>query len=592
MKLSFLHLDPEARTAYFRLLGYVRPHWKAFAASVLGMLLYALSQPAFTALIRPLLNGSFAHVKVPYLDWIPLVIVCIFLIRGLAGFGATYGMAWVGRRVIERLRTEMFARLVHWPASQYDRLSGGFLVSTMTYNIEQIAEGITYALTILIRDSLTVMGLVGWMVYLAPGLCLFLLIVAPLVLVLVRALSRRFRRVNTQIQQSMSEVTRLSEEAVATQAVIKTYNGADWIRKRFEPANRRNRDWNLKLGLNLAASGPLIQFVAGVGIALVVYAALLSTWFHVASVGTFISFLSALLLLLAPLKHLTNVNAPIQRGVAAVIPVFEILDSEPECLDQGLPLHQSRGEIEFDRVSFRYDENLPPVLEDLSFRVHPGEVVALVGRSGSGKTTISELLVRLYDTDSGTIRLDGRPLQDWRLADLRRQMTLVSQDGLLFNATIAENMVYGCEEPVGRAALEVAATEACLIDEIRKMPQGFDTSVGERGLLLSGGQRQRVMIARALLRKSPILILDEATSALDTVAERHVQQAIALTMSRKTTLIIAHRLSTVEQADRILVLENGRIVEEGTHAELLAKAGAYAHLQRSLAETRAAGPVP
>jgi subfamily B ATP-binding cassette protein MsbA len=584
MKLSFFHLDPTARRAYFRLLGYIRPHWKAFAASVLGMLLYALSQPAFTALIRPLLNGSFAHEKVPYLDWIPLVIVGVFLIRGIAGFGATYGMAGVGRRVIERLRSEMFSRLVHWPAAQYDRLPGGLLVSTMTYNIEQVAEGITYALTILIRDSLTVLGLVGWMVYLAPGLCLFLLVVAPLVLILVRTLSRRFRRVNTQIQQSMSEVTGLSEEAVVSQAVIKTYNGADWIRKRFEAANRRNRDWNLKLAANLAASGPLIQFVAGVGIALVVYAALLSPWFHVASVGTFISFLSALLLLLAPLKHLTNVNAPIQRGVAAVIPVFEILDSAPECLEGGLPLTESRGDIEFDRVSFRYDESLPSVLEDITFRIHPGQSVALVGRSGSGKTTISELLVRLYDTSSGTIRLDGRDLRDWSLADLRNQMTLVSQDGLLFNATIAENIAYGCEGPVERAALEFAATEASLIEEIRKMPLGFDTPVGERGMLLSGGQRQRIMIARALLRKSPILILDEATSALDTVAEREVQQAIARAMSRKTTLIIAHRLSTVERADRILVLENGRIVEEGSHADLVSKSGAYAQLQRSLVD--------
>ncbi|EQD53644.1 lipid A export permease/ATP-binding protein MsbA [mine drainage metagenome] len=586
MKIAFFNLDQNARSTYFRLLRYIRPYWGMFAASAFAMLVYALSQPAFAALIRPLLNGSFEHERVPYLDWIPLIIVGIFLIRGLAGFWATYGMAWVGRRVIQKIRSEMFARLAQWPAERYDQLPGGMLVSALTYNIEQVAEGITYALTVLIRDSLTVVGLLGWMLYLAPGLCLFLVVVAPLILLLVRNLSRRFRRVSSRIQETMGEVTRIAEEAVAGQAVIKSYNGAEWIRRRFEQVNTHNRDWNLKLALNMAASGPLIQFVAGFGIALVVYAALLAPVLHVVSVGTFISFLSALLLLLAPLKHLTNVNAPIQKGVAAVMPVFEILDSPGEDLQSGRPLELAKGAIEMEQVTFSYGPSQPPVLEGISFRIHPGEMIAVVGRSGSGKTTLTELLVRLYEVNSGVIRLDGRDIREWRLADLRRQITLVSQDGILFYGSLADNMCYGCTSPVSPSELEEAAAEASLLDEIRKMPEGFQTSVGERGLLLSGGQRQRVMIARALLRRAPILILDEATSALDAVAEQNVEKAIRKASEGRTTLVIAHRLSTIERADRILVLDSGRIVDEGTHAQLLKRLGLYTLLHQSQAENR------
>lgn len=586
MKIAFFSLDRNARTTYFRLLRYIRPHWGMFAASAFAMLVYALSQPAFAALIRPLLNGSFEHERVPYLDWIPLIIVGIFLIRGLAGFWSTYGMSWVGRRVIQKIRSEMFERLAHWPAVRYDQMPGGMLVSALTYNIEQVAEGVTYALTVLIRDSLTVVGLLGWMLYLAPGLCLFLVVVAPLILLLVRNLSRRYRRVSSRIQETMGEVTRIAEEAVAGQAVIKSYNGADWIRGRFEEVNTHNRDWNLKLALNMAASGPLIQFVAGFGIALVVYAALLAPLLHVVSVGTFISFLSALLLLLAPLKHLTNVNAPIQRGVAAVMPVFEILDSPGEDLASGLSLPRATGAIEMEEVTFSYGPSQPPVLEGVSFRIQPGELVAVVGRSGSGKTTLTELLVRLYEVTTGVIRLDGRDIREWRLEDVRRQITLVSQDGILFHGSLADNMCYGCASPVSPGELEEAAAEASLLDEIRKMPEGFETSVGERGLLLSGGQRQRVMIARALLRGAPILVLDEATSALDAVAEQKVQQAIRQASRGRTTLVIAHRLSTIERADRILVLDAGRIVDQGTHAELITRSGLYALLHRSQTENR------
>lgn len=589
MKISLFNLDPHARTTYFRLLRYLRPYWGMFAASAFAMLLYALSQPAFAALVRPLLNGSFEHARVPYLDWIPLIIVGIFLIRGLAGFWATYGMSWVGRRVIQQVRSELFARLVHWPAERYDQIPGGMLVSTLTYNIEQVAEGITYALTVLIRDSLTVIGLLGWMLYLAPGLCLFLLVVAPLILFLVRTLSRRFRRVSSRIQETMGEVTRITEEAVAGQAVIKSYNGAKWIQDRFEDVNRHNRDWNLKLALNMAASGPLIQFVAGFGIALVVYAALLAPVLHVVSVGTFISFLSALLLLLAPLKHLANVNAPIQKGVAAITPVFEILDSPAEDLDSGIPLVRARGEIEMEGVTFGYDPNQPPVLTGVNFKIHPGELVAVVGRSGSGKTTLTELLVRLYDVNSGVIRLDGRDIREWHLEDLRRQMTLVSQDGILFSGTVAENITYGSGSPVGARELEEVAAQAALLEEIQKMAEGFETPVGERGLLLSGGQRQRVMIARALLRRTPILILDEATSGLDALAEQKVQQAIQRASEGRTTFVIAHRLSTIERADRILVLDRGQIVDQGTHAELIQRSGLYTLLHKSQAEHRRGG---
>jgi len=563
---------------YRRLLAYARPYMAQFAAAVLAMGVYALSEAAFAYMVKPLLNEGFVERDQTVIKFLPLIIVAIFISRGIAGFVSTYGLTWIGRRVIKSMREDVFNHYLRLPNTFYDKSSAGHLLSRLTYNIEQVAEATTNVLTVLVRDTLSVIFLAGLMVYLNWRLALFMLFVGPLIAGLVGILSKIFRRYSARIQYSMGDVTRVAEEAVSGHRVVKVFNGQDYEADRFEQANEHNRKLHMKLASVTAGSVPVIQTIMAVGMAGIVYVATRESM--QINVGDFGSFLSAMLLLMAPMKRLTNINSSLQRGIAAGSSVFQVLD-EPLEVDEGsVPIERARGDIEFRDLCFEYSKDKGSVLNHINLKVDAGTTCAIVGKSGSGKSTLVALLPRFYNPTEGCILLDGLDIRNYRLHDLREQISLVSQDITLFNDTIENNIAYGCREKVTRESIEAAASAARVMEFAAQLPQGLETMVGDRGVLLSGGQRQRIAIARSLLKNSPVLILDEATSALDTESERHIQQALEVLMKERTTLVIAHRLSTVERADCIVVMHEGRIVEKGSHAQLLALDGYYANLYR------------
>lgn len=572
--------DGSALAVYLRLLGYVRPYWGIATLAVVAMVIGGATEAVFAWLIKPMLDAGFVGQDPMVVRLIPLGLLAIFIVRGIATFGATYGTGWISRNVIGRLRSEVFERLLSLPRRYFDESSSGMLLSRLTYNVEQVARAGTDALVIIIRDVATAAFLLGYMAWISWRLALIFLALGPILALVVVYVSKRFRRISHRIQRSIGTVAYIAEEAIEGNDVIKVFGGQAQERNRFEAANESNRRQFMKFMATKALSAPVVQFCAAVALAVVVYLATLQNVVQSITVGSFVSFITAMLLLLQPLKRLTNVHAMIQKGVAAGESIFEIIDEVPESDTGRIEVARVEGRIEYNDVRFRYREGGAEVLCGISLSIAPGETVAIVGRSGGGKTTLVNLLPRFYEVSAGSILLDGYALSEYRLAALRRQIALVGQQVMLFNDTIAGNIAYGRLGEVSEAEIRQAAEAANARGFIERLPQGFETPVGENGVLLSGGQRQRIAIARALLKDAPILILDEATSALDSESESHIQQALETLMQGRTTLVIAHRLSTIENANRIVVLDQGRVVETGGHRELLAHGGAYAALHR------------
>jgi len=558
----------------------VIPHKGIGLIAVIGMAATALIEASLVYLLEPLMDEALVARNLETARWLPIAFIAIFIARGIAGFATEASLGWIGRSVISSLRREVFSKFLTLPSRFFDDRTAGPLLSRMTYNVEMVAESVTSVVTIGIRDVLTVIAAFGVMLIQSPRLTVFVVLLFPVIAVLIRVLGIAFRRYSNRIQDSVGEVTQVTEEIVRGNWVVKMFGGYEYERDRLADVDERNRKQNLKLIRVRSLGVAVTQTIFGFGVALVIYMASRESLEGNLTAGQFISFFSAMMLMLQPVRRITNVNATLQRGVAGADSLFTIMD-EPDEIDTGsIEKHDVRGDIEFRNVSFGYGDDDGPVLNDVSFSIGAGQTLAIVGHSGSGKSTLASLLPRFYEIGDGDILLDGIPIRDYKLSNLRDNISLVSQDVVLFNDTIANNLAYGELRVHSRDELLKAAQAAHVLDFAKEMPNGLDTRVGDRGALLSGGQKQRVAIGRALLKDAPVLILDEATSALDSKSERHIQEGLAELMKNRTTLVIAHRLSTVENADRIIVLDAGRIVESGTHAELLAAGGHYASLHR------------
>ncbi len=565
---------------YRRLLSYTRPYAGGFALALLGMVVAAATEPMLPALLKPLLDEGFVNKSGFPLWFVPAAIMGLFIARGIATFTSNYAMSWVANHVLVDLRRQMFSRMMRLPAAEFENEASGLLISRIVFEVTNVTGAVTRALTVLVRDSLVIAGLLGWLMYLNWKLTLVALALIPVLSGVVVVYSKRMRKLNRRSLEYTGELTRVVEEAVHGHKVTKIFGGYAHQSALFERTIDKLRGFAMRMTVASAATVPITQLCAAAAVATVVTIALLQSQNDQTTVGGFVSFITAMLMLLAPLRHLADVNEQLQRGLAAAEAVFALLDKNEEDDSGPVRIEHARGELVFENVSFRYPTAAHDAVTDLDLRIAPGEVVALVGASGAGKTTLMNLLPRFIEPTRGRILLDGVPLAEIRLSDLRRQFALVAQDVVLFNDSLRGNIGFGSEHAGDETRLRAAVDAAVLADYVRTLPDGVDTSVGERGMRLSGGQRQRVALARAIMKDAPILLLDEATSALDSETEREVQLALERTMRGRTTLVIAHRLSTIERADRILVFDKGRIVEQGSHAQLLARGGSYAYLYR------------
>ncbi len=568
------------RELYLRLLQRVRPYWRQFGGALLSMVILAITEPAIPWLMKPMLDGSFVEKDQAVIFWSPILLILLFSVRGIMNFVSGVAFEWVAGKVVLDLRRMMFERILTMGTPFFDSHATGTVISKVTYNVNQVTMAATKVLTILVKDTIIIIGLLAYMLYLNWVLTLVVLLSMPVIVYAVRLLAIRLRRVNRALQSTMGVMTQVLEEAVRGHKVVKIFQGQKFEQRRFLERANWVRRFNMKSKVAGSAHMPLVEFVGAVMIAMLVYVGTHQTAAGDLSVGGFVSLMVAIGLLFAPLKRLTSINQPLQKGLAAAESVFGLVDEPPEDDPGTVVLERAEGRITFEQVAFRYASMEKDALKPTSFEMAPGTTVALVGHSGGGKTTIANLIPRFYNPTGGRILIDGVDIQELSLLSLRRQLSYVGQESVLFDDTVAANIAYGAESEVSQEAIIEAARSAHALEFIERLPQGFDTVIGEDGVRLSGGQRQRLAIARALIKDAPILLLDEATSALDTESERHVQAALQNLTRERTTLVIAHRLSTIQHADRIMVLRDGELIEQGRHQELLDKQGDYYQLCR------------
>jgi ATP-binding cassette, subfamily B, bacterial MsbA len=573
MHTSIAPNTPNSKELYLRLFSYAWKYKVIFLSGVLALVFLSATNTAFLATIKQVTDEGFVKQTPGKVVYLPFLLFGLLALRALSGFFSGFSMRWVARRIVADIRIDVFSQLMRLPISYFDEQSAGILISKITYDVEQMANAATKSSLTLVRDSLTAVGIVSYMVYLDWRLTMIFVLIAPIMAFYLKTMTPQLRVAGKEVQSSIGEMTKVAEEAVSGQRIVKIFGGQAYENERFAKVVSKNRHMQIRLARLSSLNSMVVELLAAISLGLVVYYAV----GHF-SAGEFAAFVGALLMLIAPIKNLTAMNEDVQVALAAAQSVFGVIDIQPE-IDEGHKVFgRSNGEIEFKHVHLTYRNAKRSALKEVSFNIKPGEKVALVGRSGGGKTTLVNLLPRFYEMQQGQVLLDGVDMRSMPLADLRQQFSLVSQDVILFNDTVYNNIAYGVLRNASEEDVINAAKAAFAWDFIQQLPQGLQNEIGDRGVRLSGGQRQRIAIARAILKNAPILLLDEATSALDTESEQHVQAALDRLMQNRTSIVIAHRLSTVENADRIMVMEQGGIVESGSHAELIAQGGHYAKL--------------
>ena len=572
--------DETTWQTFKRLWQFIRLYKQGLAVAVVALIASAVSDTYMVSLLKPLLDEGFGNAESDFLKMLPVIIFVMMFIRGISNFVSSYCLSWVSGNVVMLMRRKIFSHFMHMPVEFFDRESSGALLSRITYDSEQVAGATSRALVSIVREGVSILGLLFLMFWNSWELSLVLIVVAPVVAWGIGIVSKRFRKISKNMQTTMGKVTSAAEQMLKGHKVVLSYGGQELESRRFDEVSNQMRRQGMKMVTAQAAANPIIQMIASVALVAVLYLASFDAIRSELTPGTFTVVFSAMFGLMRPLKALTNVTSQFQRGMAATQTLFGLMDMATEDDSGKLEVKKAEGEIKVEEVTFTYQNKEKPALNKVSFEIPVGKTVALVGRSGSGKSTIANLFTRFYDIDSGSIKLDGHDIRDYTLKNLRTHFALVSQNVYLFNDTIANNIAYAAEEDFSRDQIEDAAKQAHAMEFINSMPDGLDTMIGENGASLSGGQRQRIAIARALLRDAPVLILDEATSALDTESERAIQAALDELQKDKTVLVIAHRLSTIENADQILVIDEGEVIERGAHQELIEKNGAYAQLHR------------